>query len=198
MQHTKLHRSSTAAKRCLLTAAVAAAATAAILTTTAATSATTQPAPRPAATQTTTQPAATAATAARTTTAAPAAARTAAPDAALARAFRRYFRHQAATGMTTWLRTGIEHRNQATLIQARLDAWPHRDAALPADSAALLRAARNGLAHPSPEDTAGWDKIMHNEITIARELPVIPDGNAATALAPVIQQEYLTYTQHTS
>jgi hypothetical protein len=39
---------------------------------------------------------------------------------------------------------------------------------------------------------------MHNEITIARELPVIPDGNAATALAPVIQQEYLTYTQHTS
>ena len=186
MQHTKLHRSSTAAKRCLLTAAVAAAATAAILTTTAATSATTQPAPRPAA------------TAARTTTAAPATARTAAPDAALARAFRRYFRHQAATGMTTWLRTGIEHRNQATLIQARLDAWPHRDAALPADSAALLRAARNGLAHPSPEDTAGWDKIMHNEITIARELPVIPDGNAATALAPVIQQEYLTYTQHTS
>jgi hypothetical protein len=195
MQHTKLHRSSTAAKRCLLTAAVAAAATAAILTTTAATSATTQPAPRPAATAARTTPAPAAAKTDARTTARTAAART---DAALARAFRRYFRHQAATGMTTWLRTGIEHRNQATLIQARLDAWPHRDAALPADSAALLRAARNGLAHPSPQDTAGWDKIMHNEITIARELPVIPDGNAATALAPVIQQEYLTYTQHTS
>jgi hypothetical protein len=39
---------------------------------------------------------------------------------------------------------------------------------------------------------------MRDGITIARELPVLSEGNAATALAPVITQDYLTYTQATT
>ena len=100
--------------------------------------------------------------------------------------------------MTTWIKTASRTRNEAILVQARLDAFPHRNAALPADSAALAAAARNGLAHPSPVDTAGWNKIMHDEITIARELPVIPEGNAATAEATTIKYDYLAFARATS
>jgi hypothetical protein len=120
------------------------------------------------------------------------------PDSALARAFRRYFHQQAVSGMTAWIKTGIEQRNQAILIQARGDAFPERDAALPADSRALEASAKEGLASPSPEDKAGWDKIMRDEITIAQELPVVSEGNAASAEAPVIEQDYLAFAQATS
>jgi hypothetical protein len=139
-------------------------------------------------------PAAARPAAARLVTATPAAK----PESALARAFRKYFRHQAATGMTAWIKTGTESSNEAILMQARGDAYPHRNAALPADSAALAASARNGLAHPSPLDTAGWDKIMHDEITIAKELPVIPEGNAATAEGTVIKYDYLAFARATS
>jgi hypothetical protein len=83
-------------------------------------------------------------------------------------------------------------------MQARGDAYPHRNAALPADSAALATAARNGLAHPSPVDTAGWDKIMHDELTIARELPIPAEGPAATTEATIIKYDYLTFARATS
>jgi hypothetical protein len=73
--------------------------------------------------------------------------------------------------MTAWIKTGVERRNEAIVIRARGDAFPHRDAALPADSAALEASAKHGLANPSPEDKAGGDKIMRDEITIAQELP---------------------------
>lgn len=133
--------------------------------------------------------------AARSAAARPAAAR---PDTALARAFRKYFRQQAASGMTAWIKTGIEQRNQAILIQARADAFPHRDAALPADSAALRASARAGLARPSPVDTAGWDKMMRDEVTIAAELPIPSEGDAATALDPIIEQDLLAFALATS
>ena len=119
-------------------------------------------------------------------------------DAALTAAFRRYFHHQNTTGMTAWTRTGIEQNNQAILFQARADAFPHRNANLPADAAALAASARTGLAHPSPLDTTGWDTLMHAELTIARQLPVIALGNAATTQATTITRDYLAYTQATS
>ena len=132
-------------------------------------------------------------------TASPAAARMAAkPESALARAFRKYFRHQAATGMTAWTKTGIESSNEAILMKARGDAYPHRNNALPADSAALAAAARNGLAHPSPVDTAGWNKIMHDEITIARQLPIPAQGQLATTQATIIRHDYLAFARATS
>jgi hypothetical protein len=59
-------------------------------------------------------------------------------------------------------------------------------------------AARNGLAHPSPVDTAGWDKIMHDELTIARELPVPVQGPAATTEASIIKYDYLAFARATS
>ena len=141
----------------------------------------------------------TAVTRTTTTTPAPAAAAPAAkPESTMAAAFTRFFRHQAADGMTAWTATGTEARNQAILIKARGDAYPHRDAALPADSAALAASARHGLAHPAPRDTAGWNTLMHDELTLARELPDPYQGNAATALAPVILRDYLTFTTATA
>jgi hypothetical protein len=186
MQHKNL---SAAVKRFALTTAVAAAMFGTIAATTAFTSHTASPAARPAAVQlVTTRPAA-----------AKAAAKPAAkPESALARAFRKYFRHQAATGMTAWIKTGTESSNEAILMQARGDAYPHRNAALPADSAALAASARNGLAHPSPLDTAGWNKIMHDEITIARQLPIPAQGQAATTQASVIKYDYLAFARATS
>jgi len=130
--------------------------------------------------------------------AAPAAPAAAKPESKMAAAFTRFFRHQAADGMTAWTATGTEARNQAILIKARGDAYPHRDAALPADSAALAASARHGLAHPAPRDTAGWNTLMHDELTLARELPDPYQGNAATALAPVILRAYLTFTTATA
>jgi hypothetical protein len=187
MSHTKnSSRTSTIIK---ITALVPAAAItiAAVLTLTAATPAHT---PSPAATPVTAPVTATPAAAAK-----PAAAK---PETKMAAAFTRFFRHQAADGMTAWTATGTEARNQAILIKARGDAYPHRDAALPADSAALAASARHGLAHPAPRDTAGWNTLMHNELTLARELPDPYLGNAATALAPVILRDYLTFTAATA
>ena len=100
--------------------------------------------------------------------------------------------------MTAWIKTGTESSNEAILMQARGDAYPHRNAALPADSAALAASARNGLAHPSPLDTAGWNKIMHDEITIARQLPIPAQGQAATTQASVIKYDYLAFARATS
>jgi hypothetical protein len=100
---------------------------------------------------------------------------------------------RAAARMTAWKKSGIERRNEAILVRARNDAWPHRNAELPAESALLAAAARKGLASPSPEDTAGWNKIMRDEIKIARELPVISEGDAATAEAPVIERDYFAF-----
>jgi hypothetical protein len=153
-----------------------------------------------------TRPAAAAVTQAAAATAKPAAAQPAAtaakaaakPESAMAAAFTKFFRHQAADGMAAWLKTGTEARNEAILIKARGDAYPHRDAALPADSAALAASARHGLAHPAPRDTAGWDALMHDELTLARELPDPYLGNAATAMAPVILRGYLTFTTATA
>jgi len=142
------------------------------------------------------RPATTATTVTTTAPAAPAAA--AKPETKMAAAFTKVFRHQAADGMTAWTATGTEARNQALLIKARGDAYPHRDAALPADSAALAASARHGLAHPAPADTAAWNTLMHNELTLARELPDPYQGNAATALAPVILRDYLTFTTATA
>ena len=200
MQHRNLMRGSTGVKRFVVTSAVALAAAGAILGTAAMSSSTVHSATaRPAAAQPAIARPATARPAASPATVSPAVSPAAAkPDTALARAFRSYFRHQAATGMTAWLNTGIETRNEAILVQARLDAFPHRDAALPADSAALAASARHGLAHPSPVDTAGWNKIMHDELAIAAELPIPADGNAATALDPIIARDYLTYAEATS
>jgi hypothetical protein len=99
--------------------------------------------------------------------------------------------------MTAWIKSGVESSNEAILMQARGDAYPHRNAALPADSAALAASARNGLAHPSPVDTAGWNKIMH-EITIARQLPIPAQGQAATTQASVIKYDYLAFARATS
>ena len=99
----------------------------------------------------------------------------------------------AAARMTAWKKSGIERRNEAILVRARNDAWPHRNAELPAESALLAAAARKGLASPSPEDTAAWNKIMRDEIKIARELPVISEGDAATAEAPVIERDYFAF-----
>jgi hypothetical protein len=178
MQHKNL---SAAVKRLALTTAVAAAMAATITATTAFTS-------HPA------TPAAARPAAARLVTARPAAK----PESALARAFRKYFRHQAASGMTAWIKTGTESSNEAILMQARGDAYPHRNTALPADSAALAASARNGLAHPSPLDTAGWNKIMHDEITIARQLPIPAQGQAATTQASVIKYDYLAFARATS
>jgi hypothetical protein len=148
----------------------------------------------------TTQPTAAAAAAVTRTTARTAAAKPAAakPESKMAAAFTKFFRHQAADGMAAWLKTGTEARNEAILIKARGDAYPHRDAALPADSAALAASARHGLAHPAPRDTAGWDALMHDELTLARELPDPYLGNAATAMAPVILRGYLTFTTATA
>ena len=194
MQHINLStRASATAKRFALTTAVAAAMFATIATTTAFTSHSATPAAaRPAAARLVTVK----------VTARPAAAKPATkparPESALARAFRKYFRHQAATGMTAWIKSGTESSNEAILMQARGDAYPHRNAALPADSAALAASARHGLAHPSPVDTAGWDKIMHAELTIARELPVISEGNAATTEATIIKYDYLAFARATS
>ena len=188
MQHKNL---SAAVKRFALTTAVAAVMAGTIAATTAFTSHTAAPATRPAA-------AAVQQVTARAT-ASPATARSAAkPESALARAFRKYFRHQAATGMTAWIKTGTESSNEAILMQARGDAYPHRNAALPADSAALAASARNGLAHPSPLDTAGWNKIMHDEITIARQLPIPAQGQAATTQAAVIKYDYPSFARSTS
>jgi hypothetical protein len=187
MQHTNLTTGASAVKRFALTTA-AAAMVATIAATTAFTShtATAAAAARPAA-------------AVQQVTASPAAKQAAAkPESALARAFRKYFRHQAATGMTAWTRTGTESSNEAILMQARGDAYPHRDAALPADSAALAAAARHGLAHPSPVDTAGWNKIMHDELTIARQLPIPVQGPAATIEAAIIRHDYLAFARATS
>jgi hypothetical protein len=187
MQHKNL---SAAVKRLALTTAVAAAMAATIAATTAFTTHTAAPATRPAAAavqQVTASPAAS-----------PAAKPAAKPESALARAFRKYFRHQAASGMTAWIKTGTESSNEAILMQARGDAYPHRNAALPADSAALAASARNGLAHPSPLDTAGWNKIMHDEITIARQLPIPAQGQAATTQASVIKYDYLAFARATS
>ena len=193
MQHTNLTTRASAVKRVVLTTAVAAAMAATIAATTGFTTHTATPATRPAAAVQHTAAKATASPAAK-----PAARAAAKPESALARAFSRYFRHQAATGMTAWTRTGTEQNNQAILMQARGDAYPHRNAALPADSAALAAAARHGLAHPSPVDTAGWDKIMHDELTIARELPIPAQGPAATTEATTIRNDYLTYARATS
>jgi hypothetical protein len=195
MQHANHIRGSAVIRRFAVSAAVAAVAAGAILGTAAMSSAP-APAARPAAIHATATPAAPAAAA---PAARPAGTRSAArPDAALARAFRQYFRHQAATGMTAWLRTGIEARNQAILVQARLDGFPHRDGALPADSAALAASARDGLAHPAPRDTAGWNTLMHHELTLARELPIPAQGNLATDMDPVIQHDYLAFATATS
>lgn len=120
------------------------------------------------------------------------------PDSALARAFRRYFHQRAVSGMTAWIKSGIEQSNEAILIQARGDAMPHRNAALPADSAALEASAKDGLANPSPEDKAGWDKIMRDEITLAKELPVPVEGDAATAEAQVIEMDFVAFAEATS
>ena len=193
MQHKNLRIQASAVKRVVLTTAVAAAMFGTIATTTAFTSHSATPAAaRPAAARLVTVKA----------TARPAAAKPATkaarPESALARAFRKYFRHQAATGMTAWIKSGIESSNEAILMQARGDAYPHRNAALPAASAALAAAARHGLAHPSPVDTAGWDKIMHDELTIARELPIPAQGPAATTEATTIRNDYLTYARATS
>jgi hypothetical protein len=193
MQHRNHMRGSTGVKRFVVTAAVAVAATTAILGTAAMSSSTSHSA-QPA----TVRPAAAQPATVRPATAGPAARPAATPDTALARAFRKFFRHQAASGMTAWLKSGIELRNEAILVQARLDAFPHRDAALPADSAALAASARKGLAHPSPVATARWNKIMRDELTIAQELPIPSEGNAATAEAPVIQQDYLAFAEATS
>ena len=193
MQHTNLTTRASAVKRVVLTTAVAAAMAATIAATTGFTTHTATPATRPAAAVQHTAAKATASPAAK-----PAARAAAKPESALARAFSRYFRHQAATGMTAWTRTGTEQNNQAILMQARGDAYPHRNAALPADSAALAAAARHGLAHPSPVDTAGWDKIMHDELTIARELPIPAQGPAATTEATTIRNDYLTFARATS
>ena len=175
-------------KRAAVLAAITTTAAAAAITLTAlaATTHTTTPAPAPAAITVTATVTATHATARH------------AGDAALTAAFRRYFHHQNTTGMTAWTRTGIEQNNQAILFQARADAFPHRNANLPADAAALAASARTGLAHPSPLDTTGWDTLMHAELTIARELPVIALGNAATTQATTITRDYLAYTQATS
>ena len=100
---------------------------------------------------------------------------------------------RAAARMTAWKKSGIERRNEAILVRARNDAWPHRNAELPAESALLAAAARKGLASPSPEDTAAWKKIMRDEIKIAKELPVVSEGNAATAEAPVIERDYFVF-----
>jgi hypothetical protein len=100
---------------------------------------------------------------------------------------------RAAARMTAWKKSGIERRNEAILVRARNDAWPHRNAELPAESALLAAAARKGLASPSPEDTAAWNKIMRDEIKIAKELPVVSEGNAATAEAPVIERDYFVF-----
>jgi hypothetical protein len=189
MQHKNLTTRASAVKRLALTTAVAAAMAATIAATTAFTTHTAAPATRPAA-------AAVQVTA--RATASPAARPAAKPESALARAFRKYFRHQAATGMTAWIKTGTESSNEAILMQARGDAYPHRNAALPADSAALAASARNGLAHPSPLDTAGWNKIMHDEITIARQLPNPAQGQAATTQASVIKYDYLAFARATS
>ena len=83
-------------------------------------------------------------------------------------------------------------------MQARGDAYPHRNNALPADSAALAASARNGLAHPAPLDTAGWNKIMHDELTIARQLPIPAQGQLATTQATVIRHDYLAFARATS
>jgi len=194
MQHRDLRtRASATAKRFMLATAVAAAVLGTAATTTAFTSrpaapATASPAAaRPVTVNATASPAAT-----------PAARPAAKPESALARAFRKYFRHQAATGMTAWTKTGIESSNEAILMQARGDAYPHRNAALPADSAALAAAARNGLAHPSPLDTAGWNKIMHDELTIARQLPIPAQGQLATTEATIIRRDYLAFARATS
>jgi hypothetical protein len=193
MQHKNLTTRASAVKRVVVTTAVAAAMAATIAATTGFTTHTATPATRPAAAVQHTAAKATASPAAK-----PAARAAAKPESALARAFTRYFRHQAATGMTAWTRTGTEQANEAILMQARGDAYPHRNAALPADSAALAAAARHGLAHPSPVDTAGWDKIMHDELTIARELPIPAQGPAATTEATTIRNDYLTYARATS
>ena len=193
MQHTNLTTRASALKRIVLTTAVAAAMAATIAATTGFTTHTATPATRPAAAVQHAAAKATASPAAK-----PAARAAAKPESALARAFSRYFRHQAASGMTAWTRTGTEQSNEAILMQARGDAYPHRNAALPADSAALAAAARHGLAHPSPVDTAGWDKIMHDELTIARELPIPAQGPAATTEASVIRNDYLTFARATS
>ena len=174
-------------KRAAVLAAITTTAAAAITLTALAASATTH----------TTTPAQAPAAVTATVTATHATARHAG-DAALTAAFRRYFHHQNTTGMTAWTRTGIEQNNQAILFQARADAFPHRNANLPADAAALAASARTGLAHPSPQDTTGWDTLMHAELTIARELPVIALGNAATTQATTITRDYLAYTQATS
>jgi len=193
MQHTNLTTRASAVKRVVVTTAVAAAMAATIAATTGFTTHTATPATRPAAAVQHAAAKATASPAAK-----PAARAAAKPESALARAFTRYFRHQAASGMTAWIRTGTEQDNEAILMQARGDAYPHRNAALPADSAALAAAARHGLAHPSPVDTAGWDKIMHDELTIARELPIPAQGPAATTEATTIRNDYLTFARATS
>jgi hypothetical protein len=189
MQHKNLTTKASAVKRAALTTA-AAAAMAAVIAATAAFAF--QPASPPAARPAAARPAA------ATPAASPAARPAAKPESALARAFQKYFRHQAASGMTAWIKTGTESSNEAILMQARGDAYPHRNAALPADSAALAASARNGLAHPSPLDKAGWDKIMHAELTIARELPNPAQGPAATTEASTIKYDYLTYARATS
>lgn len=195
MQHSNLRtRASATAKRFALATAV----TAAVLGTAATTTAFTTHAAAPAAaTQPAARPAAPAPATAIPAAAAPAA-KAARPESALARAFRKYFRHQAATGMTAWTRTGTESSNEAILMQARGDAYPHRNATLPADSAALAAAARHGLAHPCPVDTAGWNKIMHDELTIARQLPIPAQGPAATIEAAIIRHDYLAFARATS
>ena len=197
MQHRNLRiHASAGVKRFVLTSAIAAAMLGTIATTTAFSSHSATPAATPAAaTQVTAKPVAASQLTARPATARPAAAK---PESALARAFRKYFRHQAASGMTAWIKTGTESSNEAILMQARGDAYPHRNAALPADSAALAASARNGLAHPSPVDTAGWDKIMHDELTIARQLPIPAQGQAATTQASVIKYDYLAFARATS
>lgn len=60
-------------------------------------------------------------------------------------------------------------------------------------AALLAAAARKGLASPSPEDTAAWNKIMRDEIKIAKELPVVSESDAATAEAPVIERDYFVF-----
>jgi hypothetical protein len=204
MQHRDLRtRASATAKRFMLATAVAAAMLGTAAATTAFTSrpaapATASPAAaRPVTVSATASPAAARPATATRATATPAA-KPARPESALARAFRKYFRHQAATGMTAWTKTGIESSNEAILMKARGDAYPHRNAALPADSAALAAAARNGLAHPSPVDTAGWNKIMHDELTIARQLPIPAQGQLATTQATVIRHDYLAFARATS
>jgi hypothetical protein len=196
MQHKNLTTKASAVKRFALTTAAAAAMTAVIAATAAFAF---QPASPPAARPAAARPAAARPAAARPAAASPAAKPASAkPESALARAFQKYFRHQAASGMTAWIKTGTESSNEAILMQARGDAYPHRNAALPADSAALAASARNGLAHPSPLDKAGWDKIMHAELTIAKELPNPAQGPAATTEASTIKYDYLAYARATS